>query len=35
MGNAALSSLSKDSVVLFGGDWAGHIKVTDYVVPQF
>lgn len=35
MGRVTLGGLSKGSVVLFGGDWAGQIKVADYVVHQF
>ena len=35
MGSVALDGLSKGSVVLFEGDWAGQIKVADYVVHQF
>lgn len=35
MGSATLGGLSKGSVLLLGGDWAGQIKVADYVVHQF
>lgn len=35
MGSVALGGLSKDSSVLFGGDWAGQIKLADNVVHQF
>lgn len=35
VGNVTLGGLSKGSVVLLRGDWAGQIKVADYVVHQF